>query len=184
MTTTATTGVGLSEHGITAAGTVVWNPSTSQLYTETLRRGQGVLAHGGPLVVDTGKHTGRSPKDKFVVDEDGSRDRIWWGEVNQPLAEASFAGLREKVVDHLGGLDPLYVVDAFAGAAHRTGVRVITGSPYHALFAKTMFITPTADERHSLVPEVVIFHAPAVECRPGGRRDPFGHVRRPASDPG
>ena len=166
MTTTATTGVGLAEHGITAVGTVVWNPSTSQLYTEALRRGQAVLAHGGPLVVDTGEHTGRSPQDKFVVDEDGSRDRIWWGEVNQPLAEASFAGLRERVVDHLGGLDPLYVVDAFAGAAHRTGVRVITGSPYHALFAKTMFITPTADERHSLVPEVVIFHAPAVEADP------------------
>ena len=89
--------------------------------------------------------TGRSPKDKFVVAEPGSEDRIWWGEINQPLAEDRFDGLRAKVVAHLDAQDPLYVVDAFAGAdpAHRIAVRVITGSPYHALFAKTMFITPT-----------------------------------------
>ena len=160
--------VGLDEHGIAAAGTVVWNPTTAQLYTEALKRGHGALAHGGPLVVDTGTHTGRSPKDKFIVDEDGSRERIWWGEVNQRLAEASFDGLRGKVVDHLAGLDPLYVVDAFAGAdaAHRIGVRVITGSPYHALFAKTMFITPTAEEALAIVPDVVVLHAPAVEADP------------------
>ena len=160
--------VGLDEHGIDAAGTVVWNPTTAQLYTEALKRGHGALAHGGPLVVDTGTHTGRSPKDKFIVDEDGSRERIWWEEVNQRLAEASFDGLRGKVVDHLAGLDPLYVVDAFAGAdaAHRIGVRVITGSPYHALFAKTMFITPTAEEALAIVPDVVVLHAPAVEADP------------------
>ena len=57
----------LSEHGIEATGTVHWNPSTSQLYTDALTRGEGRLAEGGPLAVDTGKHTGRSPKDKFVV---------------------------------------------------------------------------------------------------------------------
>ncbi len=160
--------VGLDEHGIDAAGTVVWNPTTAQLYTEALKRGHGALAHGGPLVVDTGTHTGRSPKDKFIVDEDGSRERIWWGEVNQRLAEASFDGLRGKVVDHLAGLDPLYIVDAFAGAdaAHRIGVRVITGSPYHSLFAKTMFITPTAEEALAIVPDVVVLHAPAVEADP------------------
>jgi phosphoenolpyruvate carboxykinase (ATP) len=127
-----------------------------------------VLAHGGPLVVDTGKHTGRSPKDKYVVREPGSEDRIWWGVVNQPLEEERFDGLRSKVVAHLDAQDPLYVVDAFAGAdvEHRIGVRVITGSPYHALFAKTMFITPTADEARSLVPDVVVLHAPTVEADP------------------
>ncbi len=166
--TTAPSRVSLAAHGITAGGSVIWNPTTSQLYTEALRRGDGALAHGGPIVVDTGKHTGRSPKDKFVVVEPGSEDRIWWGDVNQRLAEERFDGLRAKVVAHLGGLDPLYVVDAFAGAdtAHRIGVRVITGSPYHALFAKTMFITPTLDELHSLVPDVVVLHAPAVEADP------------------
>ena len=93
-------------------------------------------------------HTGRSPKDKFVVREPGSEERIWWGDVNQPLAEERFDGLRAKVAAHLERAATLYVVDAFAGAdpAHRIGVRVVTASPYHALFAKTMFIEPTADE--------------------------------------
>ncbi len=158
----------LEAHGLDPGATVIWHPSTAQLVTEALRRGDAALAHGGAIVVNTGKHTGRSPKDKFVVDEDGSRDRIWWGEVNRPLAEASFAGLRAKVVSHLEGLDPLYVVDAYAGAdtAHRIGVRVITGSPYHALFAKTMFITPTDEERHPTEPDVVVLHAPSVEAVP------------------
>jgi len=169
MTTTATRArVGLDKHGIDPAGTVIWNPTTSQLYTEALRRGHGALAHGGPLVVDTGTFTGRSPKDKYVVTEPGSQDRIWWGEINHPLAEDRFDGLRAKVAAHLGELDPLYVVDAFAGAdvAHRIAVRVITGSPYHALFSKTMFITPSADEVDSMVPDVVVLHAPAVEADP------------------
>ena len=145
MTTTPTrVNAGLEAHGLDPVGTVVWNPTTAQLYTAALKSGDGALAHGGPLVVDTGKFTGRSPKDKFVVDEPGSQDRIWWGEINHPLPEDRFDGLRAKVVEHLDGADPLYVVDAFAGAdpAHRIGVRVVTGSPYHALFAKTMFITP------------------------------------------
>jgi phosphoenolpyruvate carboxykinase (ATP) len=160
--------VGLEEHGLDPSGSVVWNPTTSQLYTAALKRGHGVLAHGGPLVVDTGKHTGRSPRDKYIVREPGSEDRIWWGSVNQSLSEDRFDGLRAKAVASLDEQDTLYVVDAFAGAdiEHRIGVRVITGSPYHALFAKTMFITPTADEARALVPDVVVLHAPTVEADP------------------
>ena len=93
--------VGLEAHGIEARRAVSWNPSASQLYTRALLRGDGVLAEGGPLVVDTGVHTGRSPKDKFVVREPGSADRIWWGPVNQPLAEEQHAGLRAKVAAYL-----------------------------------------------------------------------------------
>ena len=129
--------------------------------------GEGRLAEGGPLCVDTGHFTGRSPKDKFVVEEPGSESRIWWGTVNQPLSEEHFEGLREKVVDHLERQD-LYVVDAFAGAdpAHRISVRVITDRPYHALFAKTMFIDPTAEELESFEPDALVLHAPAVEADP------------------
>src|SRR4029077_18695991 len=96
--------------------------------------------------VDTGRFTGRSPKDKFVVQEPGSEDRISWGAVNQPISEEQFDGLRDKVVEYLEQQD-LYVVDAFAGAdeAHRISVRVITSQPYHALFAKTMFIKPRGE---------------------------------------
>ena len=144
---------GLGVHGIETGGTVYWNPTTSQLYTHALERGDGRLAEGGPLAVDTGKHTGRSPKDKFVVREPGSEDRIWWGEVNAEISEEHFEGLREKVVAHIGDTD-LYVVDAFAGAdpAQRIAIRVVTNHPYHALFARTMFIDPTEEEatRHYL----------------------------------
>src|SRR3954452_4511250 len=146
MTATELPGhVDLSRHGIRAAGRVYVNPTTSMLYSHALARNEGVLAEGGPLVVDTGRFTGRSPKDKFVVREPGSEDRIWWGTVNQPIEEENFDGLRTKVVARLDQGD-VYVVDAFAGAdpAHRIGVRVITGRPYHALFAKTMFIEPTS----------------------------------------
>ncbi len=88
--------------------------------------------------------------------------------INQPLPEDKFNGLRAKVVEHLESRDPLYVVDAFAGADHnhRIGVRVVTGSPYHALFAKTMFITPAASELRSFEPDVLVLHAPAVEADP------------------
>ena len=68
-------------------GRVFWHPTTSQLYTHALARGEAQLAEGGPLVVDTGEHTGRSPKDKLVVREPGSEDRIWWSDVNAEISE-------------------------------------------------------------------------------------------------
>jgi phosphoenolpyruvate carboxykinase (ATP) len=159
--------VRLSDHGLDPRGRVHWSPTTSLLYSHALARGDGRLAEGGPLVVDTGRFTGRSPKDKFVVSEPGSEDRIWWGSVNQPLPEARFEGLREKVVAYLDAHD-LYVVDAFAGAdpAHRIAVRVVTDRPYHALFAKTMFIEPTAEELAGFRPHALVLHAPEVEADP------------------
>jgi phosphoenolpyruvate carboxykinase (ATP) len=103
-----------------------------------------------------------------VVEEPGSESRIWWGTVNQPISEERFDGLREKVVAHLEEQDHLYVVDAFAGAdpAHRIAARVITDRPYHALFAKTMFIDPTPDELETFEPEALVLHAPEVEADP------------------
>jgi phosphoenolpyruvate carboxykinase (ATP) len=169
MTTTKLPGsVDLSAHGIDPAGRVYRNPSTSLLYTHALARGDGRLAEGGPLVVDTGKFTGRSPKDKWLVDEPSSTDRIWWGEVNQKLAEPSFEGIRDKVTSHLGSADALFVIDAWAGAdpAHRIGVRVVTAHPYHALFAKTMFIDPTAEELASFTPQALVLHTPDLEADP------------------
>jgi phosphoenolpyruvate carboxykinase (ATP) len=159
--------VDLGAHGIDAGGRVHYRPSTSLLYTHTLLRREGRLAEGGPLVVDTGRHTGRSPNDKFVVRETGSEDRIWWGKVNQEIDEEHFEGLREKVASYLEGQD-LYVVDCFAGAdpAHRLGVRVITYSPWHALFAKTLFIDPSAEELEQHEPQALILHAPSAEADP------------------
>jgi phosphoenolpyruvate carboxykinase (ATP) len=168
MTTTPVrAGADLAAHGIEPAGRVIWNPTTAELYEEALRRGDGRLAEGGGLVVDTGVHTGRSPKDKFVVEEPESSARIWWGSVNQPIAEEGFDRLRGKVVDFLEAQPLLYVVDTFAGAdpAHRIGVRVVTASPYHALFAKTMFLE-FGDAVADHEPEALILHAPEVEADP------------------
>ncbi|HEV8102462.1 MAG TPA: phosphoenolpyruvate carboxykinase (ATP), partial [Gaiellaceae bacterium] len=169
MTTTELPGrVDLSGHGIDASGRAYRNPTTALLYTHALQRGEGRLAEGGPLVVDTGTFTGRSPKDKFLVDEPSSTDRIWWGEVNQKLAESSFEGLRDKVTAHLGDADAIYVIDAWAGADpdHRIGVRVITAHPYHALFAKTMFIDLADDELPTFKPQALVLHTPDLEAQP------------------
>jgi phosphoenolpyruvate carboxykinase (ATP) len=168
---------GLEGHGLDPEGRVYWNPTTSFLYTQTLLRGEGRLAEGGPLVVDTGRHTGRSAKDKFFVREPESEGRIAWGDVNQPISEEHFEGLREKVAGHLSEGD-VYVVNAYAGAdpAHRLRVRVITGSPWHALFAKTLFIDPPEEELEGFEPDALVLHAPAVEADPeadGTRSETF-----------
>ena len=157
----------LEEHGITPSRAVLWNPTTPVLYEHALRRDEGRIAHGGPLVVDTGRHTGRSPQDKFVVREPQSEGRIWWGSVNTPLPEDRYEGLREKVTAYLGERE-LYVVDAFAGAdpAHRVSVRVVTDRPYHALFARTMFIIPSDEELAAFEPQAVVLHAPGLEADP------------------
>jgi phosphoenolpyruvate carboxykinase (ATP) len=177
--TTPIEGAGdLGDHGLDPRGEIHYQPSTSQLYVHALAREEARLAEGGPLVVDTGHHTGRSPKDRFVVREPESEDRIAWGDVNQPLEEDQFEGLRAKVVERLEDADDVYVIDAFAGAdpAHRLGVRVITYSPWHALFAKTLFIEPTEDELGDHVPEALVLHAPDVEADPdadGTRSETF-----------
>ena len=160
-------GRALLEHGIGGDGERRWNPTVSLLYSHALARGDGRLAEGGPLAVDTGVHTGRSPKDKFVVREPGSESRIWWGDVNAPLGEDKFEGLREKVTDYLSARD-LYIVDAFAGAdpAHRIALRVVTDRPYHALFARTMFIDPTPEELAVFEPDALVLHAPGLEAVP------------------
>jgi phosphoenolpyruvate carboxykinase (ATP) len=158
----------LGAHGIAPRGRVFWNPTTPLLYTHALKRDEGVLSEGGALVVDTGRHTGRSPKDKFVVREHGSEDRIWWGAVNQPLDEEHYDALREKLAARLGTGD-VYVVDAYAGAdpEHRINVRVVTDHAYHALFAKTMFITPPPEDLAAFEPQAVVLHAPGLEADPG-----------------
>jgi len=158
---------GLREHGIDVRGRIYWHPTTSQLYSHALARGEASLAEGGPLVVDTGKHTGRSPRDKYIVREPASESRIWWSEINAEIDESGFDRLREKVVSRLEEAD-VYVVDAYAGAdpAHRVGVRVISESPWHALFAKTLFIDPSPDELEAFDPDAIVLHAPSVSAVP------------------
>jgi phosphoenolpyruvate carboxykinase (ATP) len=167
----------LAQHGISVRGDVYWHPTTAQLYEHALARGEARLADGGALVVDTGVHTGRSPKDKFIVREPGSASRIWWGEVNAEIDEEHFERLRQKVALRLGEGD-VYVVDAFAGAdpAHRIAVRVVSESPWHALFAKTLFIEPTDAELEEMESQALVLHAPSVSAEPdedGTRTETF-----------
>jgi phosphoenolpyruvate carboxykinase (ATP) len=159
--------VDLSGHGIDASGEVIWNATTPVLYEHAIARREARIAEGGPMVVDTGNHTGRSPNDKFIVREPASERRIWW-DGNRELPEELFDPLREKVTDFLAKQSALYVVDAFAGAdpAHRIAVRVITTHPYHALFARTMFIDPTLAEAAAFQPQALVLHAPALEAMP------------------
>ena len=154
----------LAVHGLRVGGRVLRNPTTSQLYAAALDRGEGVIAEDGPLVVDTGRFTGRSPKDKFIVREPGSEDRIWWSDVNAEISEEHFDGLRGKVTAHLEKSD-VYVIDAYCGAdpKHRLSVRILTAHPYHALFAKTMFEPADADD---FEPDVLVLHEPEVEAVP------------------
>ena len=174
-------GVGLEQHGLSPTGRLHWQPTTALLYEHALMQGDAHIAEGGPLVVDTGRHTGRSPKDKFVVREPASENRIWWGDVNAEISEEHFDGLRDKVTAYLERRD-LYVVDAFAGAdpKHRLGVRVVTDSAWHALFAKTLFIEPSEVELATHKVDALILHAPAVVADPaedGTRSETFVCLR-------
>jgi phosphoenolpyruvate carboxykinase (ATP) len=157
----------LSKHGIKTTGRVIWDPTTSLLYEHAIARGEARIAEGGPMAVDTGVHTGRSPQDKFIVREPSSEGRIWW-DGNKEFAEDAYDRLRDKVTGFLGAESSLYVVDSFAGAdpAHRIAVRVITTHPYHALFAKTMFIDTTAKELRNFAPQALVLHAPGLEADP------------------
>jgi phosphoenolpyruvate carboxykinase (ATP) len=165
---TTTDRAGLRDHGVEFGGTVRRNATTAVLYEQGVLRGEARIAEGGPFVVDTGVHTGRSPKDKFAVREPESEDRIWWGDVNHELSEAHYEDLRAKMVDYIRSLDALYVVDAFAGADpdHRISLRVVTYMPYHALFSATMFITPAQPELDAFEPEALVLHAPGFEADP------------------
>src|SRR3954453_3259033 len=161
--------VDLTEHGITASGEVLRNPTAAGCYARAVLNGEARIADGGPFVVDTGHFTGRSPKDKFAVEEPQSQGRIWWTPgPNGILPEEKYEGLRAKVADFLSSREQLYVVDAFAGAdpKYRISLRVITPMPYHALFSQTMFITPSDADLAEFTPEALVLHAPGFEADP------------------
>jgi phosphoenolpyruvate carboxykinase (ATP) len=132
--------VDLAHAGITAAAAVHHNLCTPALFEEVIRRGEGRVARGGSLVVRTGDYTGRSPKDKYIVEEPSSRDHIWWGEVNQPLSEDVFARLKARVLAHLRGKE-LFVQDVYAAAdpRYRVPLRVISELAWHSLISRALF---------------------------------------------
>src|SRR3954449_3368531 len=143
------------------------NRSTAELYEDAIRAGEGVVAAEGPLVVRTGKHTGRSPQDKFIVDEPGSHDRIWWGDVNRPISEAHYERLRARLVAYLAE-SSLYAQDCLIGAdpAHQRRLRVYTETAWASIFARNLFRQPTEEERRGFEPNFTIICVPSFQADP------------------
>ena len=159
--------LGLGRHGIFNIRQVHWNLATPLLYEEAIRRHEACLAHLGPLVVRTGQYTGRSPRDKYLVREPSSADRIAWGDINQPLEPEHFERLQLRLLAYLQGRD-LFVEDCFAGAApeHHLPVRIITETAWHSLFARNLFIQAAPADLEAFEPGFTLIHAPNFRAIP------------------
>ncbi|BAS28516.1 phosphoenolpyruvate carboxykinase [Limnochorda pilosa] len=163
----AQTAHGLEEHGIVNPGNVYRNLTTAALYEESIRRREGLLSHLGPLVVRTGQHTGRSPRDKYVVDDATTHERVWWGESNQPLPPERFDTLFHRLLAYLQGKD-VFVQDLFADAdpAYRMPIRVITERAWHSLFARNLFIRPEPGDLKGFEPRFTVIQVPGFTAVP------------------
>jgi phosphoenolpyruvate carboxykinase (ATP) len=158
----------LEQLGLKNVGKLFWNATTPSLYEEVVRRQEGQVAHLGPIVVRTGQHVGRSPKDRFIVEEPSSRDKVWWSSVNLGIAEAKFTYLFHRLQAYLQNKD-IFVQDCYAGAAldYRVHLRVINENAWHNLFARNMFIQmKSAEEAKAHKPEFTVIHAPRFSAVP------------------
>jgi phosphoenolpyruvate carboxykinase (ATP) len=143
------------------------NLSTAALYEAAIKAGEGVVAAEGPLVVRTGKHTGRSPQDKFIVRERSSEDKIWWGDVNRPISEEHYDRLRSRLLAYLSERD-LYSQDMYIGAhpTHRRSLRVYTETAWASIFARNLFRRPPQEDLAGFAPNFTIINAPSFQADP------------------
>jgi phosphoenolpyruvate carboxykinase (ATP) len=157
-TSSAARGIGRTVHA---------NLSVAELYERAARSGEGLIAADGPLVVRTGKHTGRSPRDKFIVREPSSAAKVWWGEINQPISEAHYDGLRARLLEHLAAND-VFAQDLFVGAHldHRRSLRVYTETAWASIFSRNLFRRPSAEELRGFTPNFTIIDAPSFKADP------------------
>jgi len=158
---------GLDSHSISTSGEQHWNLPPAELIEFAIRRGEGELAADGPFNAVTTPHTGRSPKDRFVVREPSAEDKVAWGKVNVEFSEDGYKSLREEVVAYLGDKD-LFIRDSWAGADkdYRIGVRIVTPNAWQNLFAYNMFRRPEAGELEPFDPDFTIIHAPEFQADP------------------
>jgi phosphoenolpyruvate carboxykinase (ATP) len=158
----------LEKQGIATSATQYWNLGTPQLVEHAVSRGEGILAADGPLVVETGKHTGRSAKDKFFVRDAETENTIWWGKTNVAMEPAHFAALKADFMAELAKKETLFVADLFGGSQpeHRVNVRVINELAWHNLFIKTLLVRPTPEDQESFVPEYTIIDFPSFRADP------------------
>jgi phosphoenolpyruvate carboxykinase (ATP) len=164
----------LHRQGIEPRGSIHWNLGAPMLVESAVRRGEGHLADMGPFVGITSPHTGRSPKDKFIVRSGSSAADVDWGAVNQPIDPEHFRILLGDVRAYLSAAPDLFVQDLYTGAdtAHRLRVRYVTPNAWHALFVRNMFIRPALSELSTFEENFCVLHAPEFQA------DPARHATR------
>jgi phosphoenolpyruvate carboxykinase (ATP) len=167
-TLTAVLSYPLAKQGIDTNATIHANLGTAQLVEQALIRSEGQLTVDGALLVDTGKFTGRSVKDKYVVRDSVTENTINWGAINQPMSTEHWANLKADFLAAVQGEDELFVADLFGGsqAEYRVNVRVITQMAWHSLFVRTLLVRPSADELASFAPEYTIINLPSFKADP------------------
>ncbi|MDG4715963.1 MULTISPECIES: phosphoenolpyruvate carboxykinase (ATP) [Winogradskyella] len=152
--------ISLENYGIKGA-TIHYQMTPDQLHNETIEKGQGVEASSGALAINTGEFTGRSPMDRFIVKDDITKDKIWWGNINIAFDSDKFDKLYDKITAYLSNKE-IYVRDSYACADpnYKTNIRVINEYPWSNLFAYNMFLRPTEDELKDFSPEWTVINAP------------------------
>ena len=159
--------IDLKKLSIAGEGTAYYNLTPAELVEEALMRGEGVLSDKGALVVNTGKYTGRSPDDKFIVDSGEAHEKVNWGKVNVPISQEKFNALRGKMLAYLQNRD-IYVFDGFAGAdtQYTKRFRIINELASQNLFIHQLLIRPTKEQLEGFEPDFTIIVAPGFKCVP------------------
>jgi phosphoenolpyruvate carboxykinase (ATP) len=159
----------LESFGVENLGAVHENLPPARLVEASVRRREGMVSEpSGALVVKTGKRTGRSPKDRFIVENEVTRDAVNWGPVNKPFPSEAFGALLEKAASYVENLEEVYVVDAYAGAdpRYRLNVQVVTEHAWQALFARQLFRRPSRAELDSFEPDWTVLSVPGLLTEP------------------
>lgn len=154
--------------GVAPGARIHHNLNTAQLYEHALARREGMLASHGPLVVATGKHTGRSANDKFIVRDAETEATVWWGKTNKAMSPDHFAALKADFLTAVSAKSDLFVADLFGGSQpeHRVRVRVINELAWHNLFIRTMLVRARAEELQDFVPDYTIIDLPSFRADP------------------
>ncbi len=157
----------LDKQGLRNLNMIYWTLPTPALIERIVTRREGVLAHEGAVVVRTGFHTGRAPNDKFIVSDNVTKDKVWWGKINRPFDPAQFDRLLIRMTAYFQGRD-VFVQDATASAHpdHKLPIRIITENAWHSLFARNLFIRRKFDELPAHVPDFTVIQAPGFHAIP------------------
>ena len=156
----------LADSGIHTDATIYWNLDNMSLIDLAVERGEGFLSAHGALVTETGERTGRSPNDKFIVDEESTSQDVNWGDVNVSTDLATFERMKAQVIDYLSSREALFVQDLYCGAeeSEALSIRVINQNAWHNAFARNMFVRPTAEQLETHNPQFTVYHAPHFEA--------------------